>query len=275
MMSATLRLLIEIMNRPDRNGSPKALPMRSAMMRAAAHSGEAGFTLVEALVSTLLMSIIFATLAAITAQWLPSWNSGFTRLQRVQLLATGLDRVTDDLAAAQFVSVGPNHSPPLFDGDDSSVSFVRTTLAPNASEGLQVVRIAETIDEARPRLVRSTAPLPTGRGEVVEADTLNFVNPVVVIRSLYRVSFAYAGPDRVWRNNWHNQLVLPRAIRIQIRNNVTSALLAATTSILVHAELPASCAWTGNITNCAVADVGAGSTAAPAPLGDAINGGNS
>src|SRR5271155_2597997 len=110
-------------------------------MTAAAQSRNAGFTLVEALVATLLMSVILAALATVTAQWLPSWNRGFTRLQGVQLLAVGLDRLTDDLSAAQFISVGPGNGPPLFDGDDLSVIFVRTTLAPSADAGLQVVRI--------------------------------------------------------------------------------------------------------------------------------------
>jgi general secretion pathway protein J len=242
------------------------------LVREAAQSRDAGFTLVEALVSTLLMSIILAMLATITAQWLPSWNDGFSRLQRIQLLAVALDRLTDDLAAAQFISVGPDNSPPLFYGDDSSVTFVRTTLAPNADSGLQVVRIAETSDDTGPALVRSTAPLPIGTGQATDADTFDFVNPVVLIRSPYRVSFSYAGPDRLWRNDWHNQLVLPRAVRIEIRDDATSALLTASTSTRVYAELPASCARTGNISNCAVAGAPASSTAPPASLGDAVNG---
>lgn len=240
------------------------------MRRAARRSRTAGFTLVEALVATLLMGIILAALAMVTAQWLPSWNRGFTRLQGLELLSTGLDRLTDDLAAAQFISIGAGNDPPLFDGDDLSVTFIRTTLAPNAGAGLQVVRIAETSDDGAPALVRSTAPLPVGNGQAAGADTLNFANPVVVIRAPYRVSFSYAGPDRLWRDDWHNQLTLPRAIRIQIRDNATSTLLAATTSTLVYTELPASCTWTGVASNCPMA----GARGLPgAPFGGAAGGG--
>jgi general secretion pathway protein J len=222
-------------------------------MRAAAQSRDAGFTLVEMLAATVLMGIILATLATITAEWLPNWDRGFARLQREKLLAIGLERLADDLAAAEFISVGPGNAPPIFGGDELSVTFVRTTLAPNADLGLQVVRIAATSDDrGSPTLVRSTAPLPTGASQDVDANTLGFANSVVVIRSPYRVSFSYAGPDRLWRDNWRGQLVLPRAVRIQIRDNATSTLLTAT-STLIHAELPASCAWTGNVSNCAVA----------------------
>jgi general secretion pathway protein J len=226
-----------------------------------------GFTLIEALVATLLMGIILAALGTVTAQWLPSWNRSFTGLQRVRLLATELDRLTEDLAAAQFISVGPDNRPPLFNGDHSSVTFVRTTLAANADAGLQMVQIRETNNEGRPALVRSTAPLLKGAGQAADVGGFDFADPVVVIRSPYRVSFSYAGPDRVWRDGWQNQLVLPRAIRVQVRDSTNLALLAATTSTLIYTELPARCTWTGIATNCMIT-----ASATPSvPFGDAAN----
>jgi general secretion pathway protein J len=239
-------------------------------MRQVADTGpNAGFTLVEMLAASMLMGIILAALATITAQWLPNWNRGVAQLQREKILATGLDRLTGDLAAAEFVSVGSGNAPPVFDGDEVSVTFVRTMLEPNAGLGLQLVRIAETSDdEGGPTLARSTAPLPMGASQGIDADALDFTNSVVVIRSPYRVSFSYAGPDRVWRDDWHGQPVLPRAVRIQIRDNATSALLAATTSTLIHAELPASCTWTGVVSNCPIGNrPGAAGTA----TGNAVN----
>jgi general secretion pathway protein J len=236
-------------------------------------SREAGFTLVEALVSTVIMTFILATLATITSQWLPAWNHGFTQLLRTQMLATSLDRLSDDLASALFVSVGPADSPPLFDGEESSVTFVRSTLTPNADHGVQVVRIAEVSDDAGLSLVRSTATLPIGAGQASIGDTLSFVEPVVVISSLYRVSFSYASSDRLWRDKWQNQLVLPRAIRIQIRDAATSELLTATTVTRIYAELPVRCTWTGNVTNCGVASSRAAGVAPSASLEDAVDGG--
>jgi general secretion pathway protein J len=220
------------------------------MRRAAAWSGSAGFTLVEALLATLLMSIILAALATVTAQWLPNWDRGFTRLQRDELVTIGLDRLTDDLAVAEFVSAGAGNEIPIFDGAELSVTFVRTTLAPNADPGLEVVRIAETSDDRGPALVRSTAPLPSGTAESGAGAGLAFANPVVVIRAPYRVSFSYAGPDRVWRATWHGQAQLPRAVRVRLRDNATSMLLTASTSTLIHAELPARCTWAIKVAGC-------------------------
>jgi general secretion pathway protein J len=210
----------------------------------------AGFTLVEALAATLLMSFILAALAIVTGQWLPNWDRGAARAQRADLLALGLDRVTDDLAAAEFISADVQDKFPIFVGAELSVVFVRTTLAPNVGTGIEVVRIAETSDSSGLAVVRSTAPLPIGSGQSGESDTLLFANPVVMTRAPYRVTFSYAGPDRVWRNTWQGQAALPRAVRVLLRDNATSEILAASTSTLINAELPARCTWPASVGAC-------------------------
>jgi general secretion pathway protein J len=212
-------------------------------------SGDAGFTLVEALMATLLMGIIMAALASVTAQWLPSWDRGIGRLQRVEILALSLDRVVADIAAAEIISPGDGKGPPVFDGGELSITFVRTQLNPNATGGLEVVRLAEVGDERGPVLVRSTAPfVPTA--DASSADAILFSNPVTMVRAPYRVAFSYAGPDRVWRDTWHQQTALPRAVRVQLRDLATSETLAVSTTVPIHAELPASCTWATTVDGC-------------------------
>ena len=97
----------------------------------------AGFTLVEALLATALMGVILAAIATVTAQWLPNWNRGFERVQRVELLALGLERIVADIAAAEFVTAGANFRQPVFDGTELSVTFLRTALGPNTRPGLE------------------------------------------------------------------------------------------------------------------------------------------
>jgi general secretion pathway protein J len=201
----------------------------------------AGFTLVEALVATLLMAFILGALATVTAQWLGNWDRGFIRAQRVELLAAGLERVVADLAAAEVVSLGGGNDPPLFDGGELSVTFVRTALGPTNSNGLEVVRISEAADSRGPALVRMTAPfVPIAGGA---RGGLNFANLVVMIRSPYRVSFSYAGTDHVWRETWRGAKQLPHAVRVSVRDAATSRILAMSTSTIVHAEIPARCTW--------------------------------
>jgi len=220
------------------------------MRRAARRSRRAGFTLVEALVATLLMAIILGALATVTAQWLPNWNRGIVRLQRAELFAAGLERLLGDLAAAEFVSAGSVNIPPIFDGTELSVTFVRTTLGPNAGTGLEIVRLAESGNGGATALVRTAAPFLPVDQDTRFGEQPSFANPVVVIRAPYRVSFSYAGPDRVWRETWRDAARLPRAIRVRVRDAATSRTLAVSTTAVIRAELPARCVAARTTPDC-------------------------
>lgn len=215
------------------------------MKLAAVSPGDAGFTLIEALIAVVLMGVIVSALATVTAQWLPGWDRGVGRLQRVKALADGLDRLSADIAAAEIVSAGGSNAPPLFDGGELSVIFVRDILNPNATASLEIVRIAEIADERGPVLVRSSAPFTPASANTGGADATMFTNPVPMIRAPYTVAFSYAGPDRVWHDTWHGQNVLPRAVRLRVRDLATSAILAISTTALIHSEVRATCV-TGN-----------------------------
>jgi general secretion pathway protein J len=220
------------------------------MSNPAVSAGDAGFTLVEALIATLLMGVIMAALATVTAQWLPGWDRGIGRLQQVEAMAVGLDRLVNDVAAAEIVSTGDVKAPPFFDGGGLSVTFVRTILNPNATRGLELVRIAGTSDERGPVVVRSTAAFAPGGADAGSADTVLFSNPVAMIRGPFSVAFSYAGPDRVWHDDWHQQPTLPRAVRVLLRDAVTSTTLAVSTATLVRVELPAMCTWATTVAGC-------------------------
>jgi general secretion pathway protein J len=234
--------------------------------RSIASSRCAGFTLVEALLATLLMSVIMAALATVTAQWLPSWDRGIMRLQRIETLALGLDRIVADISSAEFVSVGTSSTAgPIFEGDELSVIFARTTLAPNAATSLEIVRLAEASDERGLVLVRSTAEYPPRSGGSRAIDGLLFSNPVAMIRAPYRVAFSYAGPDRAWRDSWRGQAELPRAVRVRLRDIATSTTLAVSTSTMVHAELPARCTYATTVADCPILAAAGSTTGASGP----------
>jgi general secretion pathway protein J len=202
-------------------------------------SNTAGFTLVEALVATLLMSMILAALATVTAQWLPNWNRGFVRVQRTELLAIAFERLAADFAAAEFVPPNRKTDHPLFEGTELSATFVRSAIGPNTRSGLEVVRISESADRQGPIVVRSKAAFAPGSGSI---DHIFFTDPVVLLRAPYRLSFAYAGKDGVWRGSWHDAATLPSAVRLSIRDAATDRVLPVSTVAVVHADLPAECA---------------------------------
>jgi general secretion pathway protein J len=201
-----------------------------------------GFTLLEALVATTLMGMILAALGAITAQWLPSWNRGFLRVQRSELFTVALNRLAADLSAAEFITANRGTKFPIFEGTPSGVTLVRSAVGPNTEPGLEVVRIAEMVDRQGFAMVRTRTPFaPFGLGDV-SANQLNFTDPVVLLRAPYRVSFSYSAGDSTWSDAWQNSNQLPSAVRFLVRDVTTGRTLAISSATMVHVELPADCA---------------------------------
>ncbi len=210
--------------------------------RADERGGEAGFTLIEALVALALTGLVLSALATLTAQFLPNWNRGIDRIQNSELIGISMQRIAADLAAAEFVPANRETRKPLFEGAALSVTFVRTALGPNAGLGLDVVRIGETTDQGHLLTVRSRAefaPVPRG---VSPLEQIHLSDPVVLLRSPLRLSFAYAGPDRVFRDEWRDADELPSAIRLTVRDAVSEKVLSVSTVTPVHVDAPATIA---------------------------------
>lgn len=199
---------------------------------------DAGFTLIEALVAVTLMGLVVGALATVTAQWMPNWSRGLVGIQRNEQVAVALDRLVADLSAAEYVSANRMNKNPLFQGGELAVTFVRSAVGPNVSPGVEIVRITETADSRGPVLVRMRAPfvpLPTGN---LSVDPIPFGSPVVLLRPPFRVTFAYAGPDGRWMNEWRNPGSLPNAVRFLVRNTTDRALVVATGTRL-HVDMMA------------------------------------
>jgi general secretion pathway protein J len=209
----------------------------------------AGFTLVEALLATALMGVILASIATVTAQWLPNWNRSFGRVQRVELLALGLERIVADIAAAEFVTAGANIRQPVFDGTELSVTFLRTALGPNTRPGLELIRIQEIGSDKGLTTVRQRARfMPMGRdGIEVQARPSD---PVVLVRAPYRITFASGGPDRLGRNFWRGVGLLPTGGRVKVRAAATDRTLSVSTATFIHAEMPNECVLAEVMADC-------------------------
>jgi general secretion pathway protein J len=210
--------------------------------------GEAGFTLIEALVALALTGLVLSALANVTSQWLPNWNRGMDRIQRSEAIGLALQRIGADLAAAEYVPANREQQKPLFDGSELSVMFVRTALGPNARAGLDLVQIGETTDQRDLVTVRSRAPFGPLPQAASLSEQIQFGDPVVLLRAPFRLSFSYAGRDRVWKNSWHDAERLPAAIMLTVSDATTERVLSVSTVASVHADAPAgsgNCAQPG------------------------------
>jgi general secretion pathway protein J len=207
-------------------------------MRASANqrTGERGFTLIETLVALALMGLVLSALANLTAQWLPNWNRGLNRVQRSEMISIALQRLADDLAAAQSVPVSRDDKQLLFIGSEHSITFVRTSLGPNAGPGLDVVRLSETTDRDGLATVRSRMtfhPLPP---QASLSDQLHFGEPVVLLRAPFHLSFAYAGDDRAWKTSWQDGEKLPAKVRLTVRDTSIAGAPSLSTVAIIHVQ---------------------------------------
>ena len=115
-----------------------------------------------------LTATIILALSSVAGQWLPNWRRGFVDLQRADLLGVGLERLVNDLSAAEYVTPSAGARAPLFEGDASSVIFVRSAIGPDAYPHLEIVRLAEIKEDRGLAMVRTrarfapTAPKPPG-----------------------------------------------------------------------------------------------------------------
>jgi general secretion pathway protein J len=219
--------------------------------RRRSHS-EAGFTLLEVLLATLLMTVILATLATVTAQWLPNWNRGIARVQRAERLAIGLERALADLSVAEMVTMNGDNTHPLFEGSELSVTFVRSAVGPSTRPGLEVIRLIEKADELGLALVRERAPFNPMPSDA----QIRFVDQVVLVRAPFRVTFSDAGPDQAWQSTWRDQMQLPTTIRVAVRDAGTGQVLAVSSAAIVHVNAPAECARAKNVNGCLAARTG-------------------
>jgi general secretion pathway protein J len=232
-------------------------------------NGEAGFTLIEMLIATMLMVFILTALATVTAQWLPNWDRGIARVERDERLAFALNRLTGDLAVAEFVPANAKVKAAYFDGEELGVSFVRTAIGPNAPPGLEIVRFQEAADAGGPALIREHAPfVPMDAGAQVR-----FADPTVLLHSPYRVTFSYAGSDDNWLPAWRGAALLPARIRVTVRDGITQQKLAVSTAALVHVDTPAECVRAQNANQCMTQIVQAVANANKTPAASEPRGG--
>jgi general secretion pathway protein J len=210
------------------------------MKRANPNARVAGFSLIEAMAALALTATIIVALSSVAGQWLPNWRRGFVDLQRADLLGIGLERLVDDLASAEYVTRSAGAAVPLFEGDASSVTFVRSAIGPDAYPHLEVVRLAEIKEDRGLAMVRTRARFaPTAlKLPGAPAQAIAFDDPVSLIRAPFHISFAYAGPDRVWLPSWKGREQLPEAIRISVRDSVANRVLAASTVARVRVTAP-------------------------------------
>lgn len=235
------------MERLPLNGPPREARSTPTRPCRGAAGTEAGFSMIEILIALALLSVILTTLASVTGQWIPNWKAGFFRLQKMEALQLGVSRAVADLAAVEFISLNIQTRQTLFQGTPSSVTFVRSAIGPNSRGGLEVVRLRDAADGEG--LIREAAPFTLPRPEIEIAEAFKFAGAVDLLRAPLKVSFAFAGRDRIWRDAWTGS-DLPALVRVTVHAAGSGEPVTFSAASLVHVGAPAECASANSAWGC-------------------------
>lgn len=170
-------------------------------------SARAGFTLIEALASLVLATMLFGGLALYTGTWLRHWQGMIARGGQEDTVAVILDRMVEDLEAAQpGYSNSEGVTAVRFTGHADKVTFVRPALGYERRAGLDDITYSMGRAGADKALIRARRNHMMGGGG----------EDLPLVRGDLKLSFSYAGPDGALTPEWTSTNRMPSLVRIEI-----------------------------------------------------------
>ena len=209
-----------------------------------------GFTLIEVLAALAIASVIIMASAALIRNVALFFDRGTRGVTEAERLMLAVERLAGDFGSARFVwrrtedGVAAAFAAEQASGErPASIVFVgagRVVSTPRVDDDL-ISLVVEEEGEVR-RLVRRRAIWtgPRARFEDVTPQ-----DPVVLIEGKVDISFVFGRvtPDGAlaWYASWAGERVLPRYVRLILRDRATGADLLGEADFMVRANAPAAC----------------------------------
>jgi prepilin-type N-terminal cleavage/methylation domain-containing protein len=220
------------------------------MQNGRARLGSDGFTLVEVLAALAIASVIIMASAALIRNVALFFDRGTRGVTEAERLMLAVERLAGDFGSARFVwRRTENGAAAAFAAEQAGSERPASVIFVGAGRAASTVRVDDdlislTVEEEGEvrRLVRrrATWPGPRARFEDVMPQ-----DPVVLIEGKVDISFVFGRvtPDGAlaWYANWAGERVLPRYVRLMLRDRATGADLLGEADFMVRANAPAAC----------------------------------
>ncbi|MCC8954297.1 prepilin-type N-terminal cleavage/methylation domain-containing protein [Bradyrhizobium sp. Pear77] len=210
-----------------------------------------GFTLIEVLAALAIGSAVIAATAVLINNVALNFDRRTGLAGKTDQLLLAVDRLAADIGAARQVKQGDGaDATAAFNGDANQMTFVTGSSA-GGGRGEEVVSLQVEETDGVNHLVRRRA---RWQGQRTPFASVALQDPVGVIEGQVDIAFAFgsSGPDGTlsWSTTWIGQPLLPRLVRLTVRDRASGADLLPGVQFTLRADAPIGCAQPGANADC-------------------------
>lgn len=208
-----------------------------------------GFTLIEVLAALAIGSAVIAATAVLINNVALNFDRRTGLVGKADQLLLAVDRIAADLGSARQVQQSGTGADAMvaFNGDATQVRFITGS----GNQGEEVVGLQIEQTDGVNYLVRRRA---RSLGQRTSFATTALRDPVQLIEGRVDMSFAFGslGPDGTlsWNESWAGRPILPRLVRLTVRDRASGADLLRGVEFVLRADAPLGCAQSGAGAEC-------------------------
>ena len=220
-------------------------------------SSAKGFTLLELLAALAIGAVILAAVAALVRNVALNFDRGTRTVNEGEHLLLAVERLAADIGGARFVTAAAATATVAFFGENGGESRKLVFVGPggisSSRKGEEVVGLTVEQDGDVAHLVRRSAPWP---GPRTRLEDVMLDDPVTLLEGNLLIEFNFGRlSDGVvaWTDAWKSQPVLPRFVRLGLRNRATGVDVIAPIDFVIRADASGGCGQ-ANGSGCLSAD---------------------